>query len=90
MTSVPQAIRSTDLGGLLGAGRVGVLLTNQDDASAEQARDRILQRLDGSGAMRHVDWTPQLLTFPSDAAEISTLLTQGWQEGEDVEAKQSA
>ena len=90
LTSVPQAIRSTDLGGLLGTGRVGVLLTNQDDASAEQARDRILERLSGSGAMRHVDWAPRLLTFPRDAAEISTLLTEGWQVVEADEAKQSA
>jgi len=90
IASVPQAIRSTDLGGLLGTGRVGVLLTNQDDASAEHARDRILERLEGTGAMRHVDWELRLLKFPSNAAEISTLLTEDWREGEDAEAKQPA
>jgi hypothetical protein len=40
--------------------------------------------------MRHVDWAPRLLTFPRDAAEISTLLTEGWQVVEADEAKQSA
>jgi hypothetical protein len=76
---VPAAIRSTDLGGVLGPGRVGVLLVQQDATSAEFARDRILERLDktSSGGLR---WSPRLYVYPDDGAEISNLLTAGWAE----------
>ena len=73
---VPPAIRSTDLGGHIRAGRAAVLLTHQDAESAEQALDRILGRL--AKANTEVRWMPRLLSFPQDAAEISTLLTTGW------------
>src|SRR3990172_13434461 len=45
---VPDAIRSTDLGGMIGAARVGVLLPHQDVNAAELARQRILERLDAT------------------------------------------
>jgi hypothetical protein len=57
-----------------------VLLTHQDAESAEQARDRILERLTAVGT--GIRWMPRLLTFPSDAAEISHLLTGGWESGQ--------
>ena len=74
---VPRAIRSTDLGGSICPGRVAILLTHQDAESAEQARDRILERMEAAdtGGVR---WLPRLLLYPEDAAEISILLTSGW------------
>ena len=87
---IPAAIRGTDLAGLLGPGKVGVLLTHQDDVSAQQARDRILERMEAGGATKHVDWAPRLLTFPEHAAEISFLLTGTWQAEHGFELRQSA
>lgn len=90
--TVPQAIRSTDLGGIVAPGRVAVLLTHQDAESAQQARDRIIERMGGASA-NGVRWTPRLLTYPEDAAEISMLLTTGWQNGDaarPVEVQRSA
>jgi GGDEF domain-containing protein len=75
--AVPPAIRSTDLGGIIAPGRVAVLLTHQDAESAEQARDRILERMAANPAPG-VRWLPRLLTHPEDAAEISFMLTTGW------------
>ncbi len=77
---LPATIRSTDLGGLLGPGQVGVLLTHQDSESAEQARDRVLERLARGGCPPAVRWKSQLLTYPNHAAQISYLLTAGWSE----------
>jgi len=74
---VPAAIRSTDLGGLLGVGRAGVVLPHQDAASAQAATERIIDRLSNAGA---VVWHARLLCYPGDAAEISNLLTVGWTE----------
>lgn len=74
---VPAAIRSTDLGGLLGVGRAGVVLPHQDAASAEAATDRIIDRL---SKVSGVIWHARLLCYPGDAAEISNLLTVGWTE----------
>jgi len=76
-STVPQAIRSTDLGGIIAPGRVAVLLTHQNLESAPQARDRILERIEAAGGTG-VRWTPRLLTYPEDAAEIAMLLTTGW------------
>jgi len=76
-STVPRAIRSTDMGGIVAPGRVAVLLTHQDAESAEQARDRILERMTAAGTCG-VRWLPTLLTYPEDAAEIATLLTTGW------------
>lgn len=73
---VPPAIRSTDLGGYIAPGRAAVLLTHQDAESAEQARDRIIERLAWGNC--EVSWQPQLLCFPEDTADISMLLTAGW------------
>jgi hypothetical protein len=78
-SKVPAAIRSTDLAGLLGPGRVGVLLVQQDAKSAELARERILGRLDKSSPAG-VRWSPRLYVYPDDGAEISNLLTAGWAE----------
>lgn len=76
---VPEAIRSTDLGGLLGQGRVGIVLPHQDAASAEAATARIIDRLESAtGAV--ATWHARLLCYPGDAAEISNLLTTGWTE----------
>ncbi len=74
---VPQAIRSTDLGGSICPGRVAVMLTHQDAESAEQARDRILERM-AMADTKGVLWAPRLLVHPQDSAEISMLLTSGW------------
>lgn len=71
---VPRAIRSTDLGGLLGPGRVGVLLPYQDVASARTARARLVGRL-LEGPSRGVAWRDTLLCYPADGAAISNLLT---------------
>ena len=76
-SQVPAAIRSTDLGGTVGGGRVGVLLPHQDIGAAEQARDRILERL-GVSSPRGIGWAARLLHYPGDGAEISNLLTNGW------------
>jgi hypothetical protein len=76
---VPAAIRSTDLGGMLGAGRVGVLLPHQDVAAAELARERILARLDAAST-KGVRLETQLLHYPGDGADISNLLTSGWRD----------
>ena len=79
LASVPAAIRATDLGGLLGHARVGVMLTEQNAASAELAKDQVLERLGASGA-HGVRWSHRLLTYPEDGGEISSLLTVGWVE----------
>jgi len=77
MTKVPGAIRSTDLGGVLGPGRAGVVLPHQDAASAENAAARIIERLDAA-CRKSVTWHARLLCYPGDGAEISNLLTVGW------------
>jgi hypothetical protein len=77
LASVPAAIRSTDLGGLLGPARVGVMLTEQAAESAAQARIRLLERL-AKSTPHGVRWTERLLTYPEDGGEISSLLTLGW------------
>jgi len=74
---VPAAIRSTDLGGLLGLGRAGVVLPHQDAASADAATARIIDRLEAMTG-EAVTWHARLLCYPGDAAEISNLLTTGW------------
>jgi hypothetical protein len=79
MTKVPAAIRSTDLGGVLGTGRAGVVLPHQDAASAQAASARIVERLDAS-CRGSVAWHARLLCYPGDGAEISNLLTVGWTE----------
>jgi len=76
---VPDAIRSTDLGGMIGASRVGVLLPHQDIDAAQLARQRILERLDATSP-KGVRWVARLLHYPGDGAEISKLLTSGWRE----------
>jgi hypothetical protein len=76
---VAAAIRSTDLGGLIGVGRAGVVLPHQDLPSAQRASDRIVSRLDAS-APAGVRWHARLLSYPGDGAEISNLLTSGWTE----------
>ena len=76
---VPDAIRSTDLGGMIGAARVGVLLPQQDVAAAQLARERILERLDAASP-KGVRWEARLLHYPGDGADISNLLTSGWRE----------
>jgi GGDEF domain-containing protein len=78
---VPAAIRSTDLGGVLGRGRAGVLLTHQTAESAERARDRVLDRLD-EACPKGIVWLDELYLHPENGAEISNLLTSGWKERE--------
>jgi hypothetical protein len=75
---VPGAIRSTDLGGILGRGAAAVLLTHQDPQAAGAARDRVLGRL-SSACPADVEWRSELLCYPADAAGISNLLTGGWE-----------
>src|SRR5262249_55489891 len=74
MSRIAAAVRSTDLAGRLADGRVGVILLEQDDASAEAAQTRILERLGESGA---VSWHPALFCYPRDGAAVSNLLTEG-------------
>jgi GGDEF domain-containing protein len=71
--AVPAVVRNTDIGGALGAGRVGILLPYQDVESAETAAFRITSALHSSSAS--VRWVPRLLCHPADAAEISNELT---------------
>ena len=78
-TRVPGAIRSTDLGGVLGVGRAGVVLPYQDPAAAQRATERIIDQLQ-RGSPSAVRWVPRLLCYPADGAEISNLLTSGWTE----------
>lgn len=87
---IPAAIRGTDMAGQLGPGKVGVLLTHQDNVSSQQARDRILERMEAAGAFSHVEWQQRLLTFPEDAAEISFMLAGTWQAEHGFELRQSA
>jgi GGDEF domain-containing protein len=70
-----DAVRSTDLAGRLGAGRVGVILLEQDVEGAQTAVQRILERL-GERASS-VSWRTSLYCYPRDAFAISNLLTQG-------------
>jgi GGDEF domain-containing protein len=77
VATVPAAIRGTDIGGHLGPGRVGVLLTNQNLDGARVATERVLERISAS-CPSHVKWDTRLLTYPEDGGEISMLLTTGW------------
>jgi hypothetical protein len=88
VAKVPAAIRSTDLGGLLGVGRAGVVLPHQDAASAEAGLSRILRRLEKSNSGA-VIWHARLLCYPGDAAEISNLLTSGWTERRSIDGRSS-
>jgi PleD family two-component response regulator len=80
-SKVANAVRSTDLAGRLGAGRVGVILFEQDEAGAETAAQRILERL-AARSSATVSWQHSLYCYPRDAFAISNLLTQGRAEGE--------
>jgi hypothetical protein len=73
---VPSAIRSTDLGGIVGTGKVSVLLPHQDVAAADTAKRRVMERLERAGPAG-VRWDARLLCYPGDGAEISNLLTTG-------------
>jgi GGDEF domain-containing protein len=86
--SVPACIRSTDLGGRIGAGRVGVLLMHQEAESARSATERILGRLEGGTRKPSFDWSARLLCYPEDAAEISNLLTTGGSEHRDGDIRE--
>jgi hypothetical protein len=77
VAQVAALIRSTDLGGIVGPSRVGVLLVQQDSDSAAQARTRILERL-ASVSPQHVRWDDRLLVYPADGGEVSQLITHGW------------
>ncbi len=86
---VPQAVRSTDLAGLVSPQCVGILLTEQDGESAELAMKRVLERI-GDSAARIGGWRSTLLLYPEDGAEISTLLSNGWHPTLHEDAAQSA
>ena len=77
-SQVPAAVRATDLAGLIGASRVGVVLPHQNVEDAELACQRILARLE-KRRTKGVRWEPRLLCYPQDGAEISNLLTTGGQ-----------
>jgi hypothetical protein len=78
---VADAIRSTDLAGRLGDGRVGVILFEQDAEGAETAKQRIIERL-AERSTAALSWRTELYCYPGDAFAISNLLTQGRAEGE--------
>jgi GGDEF domain-containing protein len=69
-----DVIRTTDLGGALGPGRVGVILSQQDVESARRAADRIVDELARKSA-HGMRWSQRLLCYPADGAVISNLLT---------------
>ena len=75
---VSGAIRSSDLGGAMGRGSAAVLLTQQDAAAAVLARERILDRLSAS-CPAGIAWRTEVLCYPEDGAEITNLLTGGWE-----------
>jgi hypothetical protein len=77
VSAIAATIRTTDLGGLLGDGRVGVLLVSQNAESSRLAQQRILAATEAHGSP--VRWATHLLSYPDDAATISTLLTTGWE-----------
>jgi hypothetical protein len=85
MAQVAALIRSTDLGGVVGPSRVGVLLVQQDAESAAHARTRILERLAGSSP-DGVRWDDRLLRYPDDGGEVSQLITNGWNPEESIAA----
>ena len=85
---VPAAIRSTDLGGTMGRGSAAVLLTHQDVEAADVARARILERLAATGPAG-ITWRTELLCYPDDGAEITNLLTGGWEHRIPVHARPS-
>jgi hypothetical protein len=76
LACVPPVVRSTDLAGAVGAGRAGVLLTEQPPDGATVAKGRIIERLAAS-TPAGVAWRSRLLCYPRDAAEISELLISG-------------
>jgi len=73
---VARSIRGTDLAGLAGERRIGIVLPHQDATAAEAARRRIADRLRASppGGVR---WESRLLCYPGDGAEISHLVNGG-------------
>ncbi len=83
---VPAAIRSTDLGGAMGRGSAAVLLTHQDAEAADVARERILERL-ASTCASGITWRTEMLCYPDDSAEITNLLTGGWERRTPVHAR---
>ena len=80
MALVPEVVRGTDLAGAIDVGRVGIVLPHQDEATLGQAQVRILARLEAA-RFRGVSWQARMLGHPQDAAEISSLLTNGWSGG---------
>ena len=80
LSYVPAAIRSTDLGGVLGARRAGVLLPHQDAEAARIAKARILERI-ACSCPAAIRWESTLFSYPEHATEVSALLTGGWVEG---------
>jgi hypothetical protein len=77
LAHVPEVIRGTDLGGIIGPARAAVILTQQDPASAEAATQRIRERLLPSAA-EGISWSSDLLCYPrgnggSDWARSTTL-----------------
>lgn len=86
---VAAAIRSTDLGGAMGRGSAAVLLTHQSAEAAEVARERILERL-AATCPSGISWRNEMLCYPDDGAEITNLLTGGWEHRTPVHARSSA
>jgi hypothetical protein len=88
LSHIPAAIRATDLGGVLGSHRAGVLLPHQDYDAARTAKARILERIARS-CPACIRWESTLFAYPEDAADVSNLLTGGWielgQPGQQVE-----
>jgi PleD family two-component response regulator len=74
LNEVAASIRSADVGGRLSPHRAGVMLLEQDVASAKAGTERIVMRLKSASG---TDWRSNLYCYPSDGAAISNLLTQG-------------
>lgn len=89
MSVVPAVIRSTDLAGAVGAGRVGIVLPHQDADALQQAATRILSKL-AEARVHGVGWSARMLSYPRDAADISHLLTSGWREAGDAAPRRRA
>jgi GGDEF domain-containing protein len=79
VSSLADAVRSTDIAGRLGSTRAGVILMHQNGETAAAGVDRIIERLSARSALV---WRSSLYCYPTDGAAISNLLTQGRAEGD--------
>ena len=78
VSRLSEIVRDTDIAGVLGDARAGVVLPHQDADAADLAARRIMRELQRKSRRTRVDW--RLLRYPRDGADIATLVTAGWPE----------